>query len=62
MKSLYNFSKDDSHMVLTIDKGFALVIIDKDMYIEKCVALFYDEKVYHEHRDQTKSIHSKVIK
>ena len=37
-------------MVLTADKGVALVIIDKDMYSEKCMALLNDEKVYHECR------------
>ena len=49
-------------MVLTTYKGVALVIIDKNMYIEKCMALLNDEEVYCECRDQTKSIHSKVLK
>ena len=57
-KALHNLRKDDSHMVLTADKGFALVIIDKDIYIGKCMALLNDELV---HCDQTKSIHSKVL-
>ena len=48
--------------VLTAGKGVTLVIIDKDTYIEKCMALLNDEEVYHECRDQTKSIHFKVVK
>ena len=36
--------------------------IYKDMYIEKCMALLYDEEVYCECRNQTKSIHLKVLK
>ena len=34
-KALFNVKKDDSHMVLTADKGADLVVMDKDMYIEK---------------------------
>ena len=42
-KVIHDFRKDDSHMFLTADKGGALVIIDKDMYIGKCIALCNDE-------------------
>ena len=42
-------------MVITADKGAVLVIIDKEMYIEKCMALLNDEKIYHECWDKTKS-------
>ena len=49
-------------MVLSADKGVALVIIDKDMYIEKCMALPNDERIYCKCKDKTKSIHSKVVK
>ena len=38
----------------------ALVMIDKDLYIEKCMALLSDQEVYHECKDQTNSIHFKV--
>ena len=61
-KSLHHLKKDDSHIVLTVDRRVTLVIIDKDMYIEKCMALLNDEEAYHECRDETKSIHSKVVK
>ena len=43
-------------MVLTLDKRVAVVIIDKDMYVEKCMTLLNDEEVYCECRDQTKSL------
>ena len=61
-KPLHNLRKDDNHMVLIADIGVALVIIDKDMYIKTCMALFHDQELYHECRDKTKSIHSKLLK
>ena len=60
-KALQDLRKDDSHMVLAADKGNALVIMDKDMFIEKYMTLLNDEEVYKECRDQTKPIHS-IIK
>ena len=33
-------------MVLTADKGVALVVMDKSQYIDKCMALLDDTKVY----------------
>ena len=35
-------------MVLTGDKGVALIIIDKDRFIEKCMSLLNDEEGYTE--------------
>ena len=29
--------EDTSHMVLTADKGVALVVMDKSQYIDKCM-------------------------
>ena len=49
-------------MVLTEDKEVALVIIDKNMYIQKCMTLLNDEEVYCECRNQAKSIYFKVFK
>ena len=37
-KAQQNLRKDDSCMVITSGKGVAFLIIDKDMYIEKCNA------------------------
>ena len=59
--ALHSLRNDDSCIALTADKLVALVIIDKDMFMEKCMALLHDE-VYHGYRDQTKSTHSKVLK
>ena len=61
-KALHNLRKDECHIILTANKGVALVIIDKVMHIEKCMALLNGEEVYCECRDHTKSIHSKVVK
>ena len=33
-------------MVLTADKGVALVVMDKSQYVDKCMALLDDTKVY----------------
>ena len=51
-------------MILTEGKGVALVVMDKDMYIEKCMTLFIfnNQKVYQESTDLTKSIFNKVIR
>ena len=59
--ALYNLKKDNYYMILTADKGVSLVIMDKDMYIEKCMILLSDQNVYQECKDLTKSIHNKVI-
>ena len=48
-------------MVLTADKGVALVVMDKDTYIEKCITLLSDHRVYLQYRDLTKTIHNIVI-
>ena len=58
VKSYTTLRKEDSCMIITADKAVTLVIMDKDMYIEKYMASYNDEEVYHECRDQTKSIHS----
>ena len=61
-KALHNLKKDDSCMVLTIDKGVTLVITDKTMYIEKYIALLNDEELYCKYRDQIMSIYYEVVK
>ena len=38
-------TNDDSHIVLTADKGAILVIMHKDIHIEKCIALLNDEEI-----------------
>ena len=47
-------------MVLTADKRVALVVMDKSQYIDKCMALLDDTKVYKPCRDTTKKLHRDV--
>ena len=61
MKALHNLEDDHSLIVLNAYKGVVLVIIYKNMYIKKSMALFNGEDINHEHIDQTKSIHTKVV-
>ena len=42
-------------VVLTADKGVALVVMDKSQYIDKCMVLLDDTKVYKSCRDTTKN-------
>ena len=49
-------------MILTAGKGVVLVVVDKDMYIEKCMTLLRDQNVYQECKELTKSFHNKVIR
>ena len=46
--------EDSSHVVLTVDKGVALVVMDKSQYIDKCMTLLNDTKVYKPCKDTTK--------
>ena len=57
IKTLKEYS---SHVVLTADKGVALVVMDKSQYIEKCMALLNDTKVYKPCKDTTKKLHRDV--
>ena len=45
-EALCNLKKDNDHAVLTADKGVALVVMDKDTCIEKCMLLLNVHKVY----------------
>ena len=45
---------DASHVVLTADKGVAWVAMEKSQYIDKCMALLDDTKVYKPWKDTTK--------
>ena len=52
--------EDSSHVVLTADKGVALVVMDKSQYIDKCMALLNDTKVYKPCKDTTKKLHRDI--
>ena len=47
-EALCNLKKDSNCMVLIADKGVALVVMDKDMYIEKFKTFLSDHRVYQE--------------
>ena len=47
-------------MVLTVDKGVPLVVMDKSQYIDKCMALLNDTKVYKPCKDTTKKLHRDI--
>ena len=59
-EAIKTLREDASHMVLTADKGVALVVMDKSQYIDKCMALLDDTKVYKPCRDTTKKLHRDV--
>ena len=44
--ALKNVRKDKDHIIVTANKGVALVVMDKIEYITKCEALLKDNSVY----------------
>ena len=48
------------HVVLTADKGVALVVMDKSQYVDKCMALLDDTKFYKPCKDTTKKLHRDI--
>ena len=59
-KAIKTLREDSSCVVLTADKGVALVIMDKSQYIDKCMALLNDTKVYKPCKDTTKKLHRDI--
>ena len=59
-EAIKTFREDPSHVVLTADKRVALVVMDKSQYVDKCMALLNDTKVYKPCRDTTKKLHRDV--
>ena len=59
-EAIKTLREDPSHMVLTTDKGVALVVMDKSQYVSKCMALLDHPKVYKPCRDTTKKLHRDV--
>ena len=59
-EAIKTLREDASHMVLTADKGVALVVMDKSQYVEKCMALLDHTKVYKPCKDTTKKLHRDV--
>ena len=56
-EAIKTLRENTSHVVLTADKGVALVVMDKSQYIDKCMALLDDTKVYKPWKDTTKKLH-----
>ena len=56
-EAIKTLKEDNAHIVLTPDKGVAMVVMDKSSYVEKCMALLQDTHVYKPCRDLTGQIH-----
>ena len=59
-EAIKTLREDASHMVLTADKGVALVVMDMSQYVTKCMALLDDTKVYKHCKDTTKELHRDI--
>ena len=59
-EAIKTLREDASHVILTADKEVALVVMDKSQYIDKCMGLLDDTKVYKPCRDTTKKLHRDV--
>ena len=60
--ALENLRKDKHYIIVTADKGVALVVMDKTEYITKCEALLQDNSVYqHLSKDTSPTIHKELI-
>ena len=59
-QAIKTLREDASHVVLTAEKGVALVVMDKSQYIDKCMAFLDDTKVYKPCRDTTKKLHRDI--
>ena len=61
--ALENHRKDKDHIIVTADKGVALVVMDKREHITKCEALLQDNSVYqHLSKDTSPIIHKELYK
>ena len=58
--AIKTLKEDNTRVVLTADKGVAMVVMDKSSYVEKCMALLQDTSVYQPCRDLTGQIHRQV--
>ena len=61
--ALENLRKDKDCIIVTADKGVALVVMDRTGYITKCEALLQDNSVHqHLSKDTSPTIHKELIK
>ena len=62
MKPLKQLKTDIEHMVLTADKGLAMVVMDRQQYIQKARALLEDNNTYRSiPSDPTHKLRNKLI-
>ena len=59
-EAIKQLKQDDTRVVLTTDKGVAMVVMDKSSFVDKCMALLQDTNVYQPCRDLTGQIHRQV--
>ena len=59
-EAIKTLRKDPSHVVLTVDKRVALVVMDKTQYVDRCMALLNDTKVCKPCKDTTKKLQRDV--
>ena len=59
-EAIKTLREDSSCVVLTADKGVALVVMDKSQYIDKCMGLLNDTRVYKPCKDTTKKLHRDI--
>ena len=59
-EAIKTLKEDNTHVVLTADKGVAMVVMDKSSYVDKCMVLLQDTNVYQPCRDLTGKIHRQV--
>ena len=61
--ALENLRKDKDKIIVMMDKGVVLVLMDKINYITKCEAFLQDNSVYqHLYKDTSPTIHKELIK
>ena len=61
--ALENLRKDKDCIIVTADKGVALVVMDKTEYVTKCEALLQENSIYqHLSKDMYPTIHKELIK
>ena len=61
IKALAQLRKDKDKLVLTADKGVAMVVIDKEDYIQKAETVFAQPAYRTIDRDPTKKLKAKLI-
>ena len=59
-EAIKTLKEDDTQVVLTADKGIAMVVMDKSSYFDKCMALLQDTNVCQPCRVLTGQIHRQV--